>query len=206
MKSMSVYRELKKPLLTKKDEEYEMLIEIAEDYIKQKVDKALEKSGTAVEVVIRERLISRGFNVTLNPNQKLEGSEIKSSMFLLEPITNPSQKEYAANEVKMVIQILNCADADTLNKIKTQFDELKNIGKYLQFVVVILSEKIGYTHEITTDKLKDKAYRAFTLISRKTHLKAGGLYNETAINEMLKKRELKKTGDWDAFISAIKAA
>jgi hypothetical protein len=203
---MYAYRELKKPLLTKKDEEYEMLIEVAEDYIKQKVDKALEKSGTAVEVVIRERLISRGFNVTLNPNQRLEGSEIKSSMFLLEPIANPSQKEYAPNEVKLVIQILNSADADSLNKIKTQFDELKKIGKYLQFAVVILSEKIGYIHEVTTDKLDDKAYRAFTLVSRKVHPKAGGLYNETAVNEMLKKKELKKTGDWEAFITAMKAA
>ena len=205
MKFMYAYKELKKPLLTKKDEEYEMLIEVAEDYIKQKIDKALEKSGTAVEVVIREHLISRGFNVTLNPNKKLEGSDVKSSMFLLEPIANPSQKEYASSEVKMVIQILNCADVDALNKVKTQFDELRNVGKYLQFAVVILSEKIGYTHEITTDKLGDKVYRAFTLVSRKAHPKVGGLYNETAVNEMLKRKELKKTGDWDAFIAAIKA-
>jgi hypothetical protein len=206
MTSMSAYKELKKPLLTKKDEEYEMLIEVAEDYIKQKMDKAMEKSGTAVEVVIREHLINRGFNVTLNPNQRIEGSEIKNSLFLLEPITNPSQKEYAPNEVKMVIQILNNADADSLNKIKTQFEDLRKIGKYLQFIVVILSEKIGYTHEITTDKLCNKAYRAFTLVSRKAHPKTGGLYNETAINDMLKKKELKKTGDWDTFIAAIKAA
>jgi hypothetical protein len=206
MGSMSSYKELKKPLLTKKDEEYEMLVEVAEDYIKQKTDKALEKSGTAVEVVIRERLICRGFNVTLNPNVKLEGSELKSSMFILDSISNPSQKEYAANEVKMVIQILNSADADSLEKVKGQFDELKKIGKYLQFAAVILSEKVGYTHEITTEKLGDKAYRCFTLVSRKAHPKAGGLYNETAVNDMLKKKELKKTGDWDAFIAAIKAA
>ena len=201
---MSAYKELKKPLLTKKDEEYEMLIEVAEDYIKQKTDKDLEKSGTAAEVVIRERLISRGFNVTLNPNQKIEGSEIKCSMFMLEPIINPSQKEYAPNEIKMVIQVLNNTDADSLNRVKTQFDELKKNGKNLQFAAVILSEKIGYTHEITTEKLCDKAYRAFTLVSRKTHPKTGGLYSINAVNDMLKKRELKKTGDWDTFITAIK--
>jgi len=201
---MSAYRELKKPLLTKKDEEYEILIEVAEDYIKQKTDKAIEKSGTAVEVVIRERLICRGFNVTLNPNQKLEGSEIKCSMFMLEPIVNPSQKEYSPSEVKMIIQILNNADTDSLNKIKTQFDELKKIGKYLQFAVVILSEKIGYIHEITTEALGDPAYRAFTIVSRKAHPKTGGLYNINAVNDMLKKKELKKTGDWDAFITAMK--
>ncbi|MGD6808253.1 MAG: hypothetical protein ACQCN3_01000 [Candidatus Bathyarchaeia archaeon] len=203
---MSSYKELKKPLLTKKDEEYEMLIEVAEDYIKQKTDKTLEKSGTAVEVVVRERLICRGFNVSLNPNIKLEGSEQKISLLILDSISNPSQKEYAANEVKMVIQVINSADADSLDKIKAQFDELKKIGKYLQFAIVILSEKIGYTHEITTEKLGDKAYRAFTFVSRKAHPKTGGLYNETAVNDMLKKKELKKTGDWDAFIAAIKAA
>jgi len=203
---MSIYRELKKPLLTKKDEEYEILIEVAEDYIKQKTDKAIENSGTAAEVVIRGRLISRGFNVTLNPNQKLEGSDIKSSMFMLEPIVNPSQKEYAPSEVKMVIQILNNTDTDSLIKIKTQFDELKKLGKYLVFAVVILSEKIGYIHEITTEKLGDNAYRAFTLVSRKTHPKPGGLYSITAVDEMLKKRELKRTGDWDTFITAIKIA
>jgi hypothetical protein len=201
---MSVYKELKKPLLTKKDEEYEILIEVAEDYIKQKTGKAIEKSGTAAEVVIRERLISRGFNVTLNPNQKVEGSDIKCSMFMLESIANPSQKEYPPNEIKMVIQILNNTDADSLNKIKNQFDELKKIGKYLQFAVVILSEKVGYTHEITTDKLCDNAYSAFTLVSRKIHPKLGGLYSINAVNDMLKKKELKKTGDWDAFITAIK--
>jgi hypothetical protein len=106
----------------------------------------------------------------------------------------------------MVIQILNSANDDSLEKVKAQFDELKKIGKYLQFAVVVLSEKFGYTHEITTEKLGDKAYRCFTLVSRKTHPKAGGLYNETAVNDMLKKKELKKTGDWDAFIAAIKAA
>ncbi|MGD6935118.1 MAG: hypothetical protein ACQCN5_13030 [Candidatus Bathyarchaeia archaeon] len=206
MGSMSSYKELKKPLLTKKDEEYEMLIEVAEDYIKQKTDKALEKSGTAVEVVIRERLVCRGFNVSLNPNVKLEGSELKNSMFILDSISNPSQKEYAPSEIKMVIQVLNCADADSLDKVKAQFDELKKIGKYLQFAVVVLSEKVGYTHEITTEKLGDKAYRCFTLVSRKAHPKTGGLYNENAVNDMLKKKELKKTGDWDAFIAAIKAA
>jgi hypothetical protein len=203
---MSSYKELKKPLLTKKDEEYEMLVEVAEDYIKQKTDKALEKSGTAVEVVIRERLICRGFNVTLNPNVKLEGSELKNSMFILDSICNPSQKDYAPNEIKLIIQILNSANDDSLDKVKAQFDELKKIGKYLQFALVILSEKVGYTHEITTEKLGDKAYRCFTLVSRKVHPKVGGLYSETAINDMLKKKELKKTGEWDSFIAAIKAA
>ena len=206
MGSMSSYKELKKPLLTKKDEEYEMLIEVAEDYIKQKTDKALEKSGTAAEVVIREHLICRGFNVSLNPNVKLEGSDHKLSLFILDSISNPSQKEYASGEIKMVVQILNSADADSLTKLKTQFDDLKKIGKYLQFAVVVLSEKVGYAHEITCENLNDKAYRCFTLISRKTHPKAGGLYNTTAVNDMLKKKELKKTGDWDAFIAAIKAA
>jgi len=203
---MSSYKELKKPLLTKKDEEYDMLIEVAQEYINQKTDKTLTKSGTAVEVVLRAHLVCRGFNVSLKPNVKLEGSEHKNSLFILDSISNPSQQEYAANEIKMVVQVVNSADADSLGKIKAQFDELKKIGKYLQFAVVVVSEKVGYTHEITTEKLADKACRCFTVVSRKSHPKVGGLYNETAVNDMLKKKELKKTGDWDAFIAAIKAA
>ncbi len=203
---MSSYKELKKPLLTKKDEEYQMLIEVAEDYINQKTDKTLQKSGTAVEVVIREHLVCRGFNVSLNPSPKLEGSEHKSSLFVLSPIANPSQKEYAPSEIKMVVEIISSADADSLTEIKAKFAELKKLAPYVYFAVVILSEKIGYTHEITDEKLGDKTIRSFTLVSRKAHPKVGGLYNTTAVNDMLKKKELKKTGDWDSFIAYIKGA
>ncbi len=201
---MSSYKELKKPLLTKKDEEYQMLVEVAEEYINQKTNKTLQKSGTAVEVVVREHLLRRGFNVSLNPNLKLEGSELKNALFLLSPITNPSQKVYSPGEVKMVIEIKNSADTNESTEIKANFDELKKLGPALSFAVVILSEKKGYAHEVTDEKLGDKAYRSFTLVSRKVHPKAGGLYNVTAINDMLKAKELKKTGDWDNFIAYAK--
>jgi hypothetical protein len=202
---MSSYKELKKPLLTKKDEEYEMLVEVAEEYINQKTNKG-QKSGTAVEVVVREHLVCRGFNVSLNPDLKLEGSELKNDLFMLSPISNPSQKAYEPSEIKMVVKIINSADAESAEEIKAHFDELKKLASYLSFAVLILSEKKGYTHEITDEKLGDKAYRSFTLVSRKAHPKVGGLYNTTAINDMLKKKELKKTGDWDTFLAYIKSA
>ena len=65
------------PLLTEKDEEFQMLLKVAEEYTRQKSEKTSEKkSGDATEIVIRNYLLKRGFNVTLNPNVKIEGSNI----------------------------------------------------------------------------------------------------------------------------------
>jgi len=55
---MSLYDGLKKPLLTKKDEEYQMLMEVTEEYLHQKREKsAQKKSGAAPIVVVREHLL-----------------------------------------------------------------------------------------------------------------------------------------------------
>ena len=55
----------KKPLLTDSDEEYAMLIEVTEEFQKQKIDKtAREKSGNATEIILRNHLIRRNLNVS----------------------------------------------------------------------------------------------------------------------------------------------
>ena len=94
--AMSHYGEFKAPLLTKKDEEYQMLMEVAEEYLHQEREKtAQKKSGAATKVVIREHLLRRGFNMTFNPNIKLVGSNIKNDLLLLKSTVNPDQKEYS---------------------------------------------------------------------------------------------------------------
>ncbi len=78
---MSMYSGLKKPLLTKKDEEYQMLMEVTEEYLHQEREKsAQKKSGAAPVVVVRENLLRRGFNLTFNPNIKLTGSDIENDL------------------------------------------------------------------------------------------------------------------------------
>jgi len=203
---MSEYDKLMKPFLTEQDEEYQMLIEVAEEYLKQKKEKTPQnKSGKATEIVIREHLLRRGFNITLNPNVKFLGSNIKNDLLLLkEPKTNPNQLEYSLTEVNMVIEIKNNAVANQSRIIKENFDELKALSPDLRFGVVVLSERKGYTHEITDTKLGDRKYRSFTLVSRRIYPEVGGLYSKKAIVDMLEKKEMKKTGEWDKFIAYLK--
>jgi hypothetical protein len=72
----------KKPFLKASDEEYTMLIEVSEEFEKQKIDKtAREKSGKATEIVIRNHLIRRNFNLSMVPNVTIQGSKIKMICF-----------------------------------------------------------------------------------------------------------------------------
>ena len=202
---MSLFYGLKKPLLTKKDEEYQLLMEVAEECLHQEREKsAQKKSGAAPVVVVREHLLRRGFNLTFNPNIKFAGSDIKNDLFLLHSTANPDQEEYAPNEVNMVIAVKNNAAPKQSNVIKADFDALKQFATDLRFAVVVLSEKTGYQHEITDEKLGDKKYLSFTLVSRRIYPKDGGLYSPKAIMDLLKNKDLKKTGDWEKFITYIK--
>jgi hypothetical protein len=203
---MSHYGELKAPLLTRKDEEYQMLLEVAEEYIHQEREKtAQKKSGAPTAVVIREHLLRRGFNITFNPNIKLAGSNIKNDLFLLRSTINPDQKEYSPNEVNLVIEIKNNAVANQSEIIKENFGELRKLSSELRFSTVFLSEKKGYTHEVTNGKIENEGYLSFTLVSRRIYPKVGGLYSPGAIMDLLKNKELKKTGDWERLIAYLKA-
>ncbi len=202
---MSLYHGLKKPLLTKKDEEYQMLMEVAEECLHQEREKsALKKSGAAPVVVVREHLLRRGFNLTFNPNTKFAGSEIKNDLLLLHSTANPDQEEYAPNEVNMVIAVKSNAAPKQSNATKADFDALKQLSPDLRFAVVVLSEKTGYQHEITDEKIGDKRYLSFTLVSRRIYPKNGGLHSPKAIMHLLKNKDLKKTGDWERFITYLK--
>ena len=54
----------KQPFLTAIDEEYAMLIEVSEEFQKQKIDKtAREKSGNPAEIVLRNHLTKRELNL-----------------------------------------------------------------------------------------------------------------------------------------------
>jgi len=202
---MSEYDKLSKPLLTEHDEEFQMLIEVYEEYLTQKRgDTPQNKSGNATEIVIRNHLLRRGFNVTLNPNVVIQGSGIRNDSLLLKPNVNPSKHVYAPNEVDTVIEIKNNAVANQSWIIKASFDELRRISDDFRFAVIVLSERKGYTHEITDEKLGNSKYRSFTLVSRRQYPSAGGLYSKEAIMDMLMKKEMKKTEDWEKLISYLK--
>ena len=100
----------KKPVLTVSDEEYTMLIEVCEEFEKQKIDKTdREKSGTATEIVIRNHLLTRNLNLSMIPDVTIQGSKIKNDLLLLKNGVDPNQKTYLSNQVKMVIEVKNNA-------------------------------------------------------------------------------------------------
>jgi len=182
--------------IKREDEEFQMLLEVAEEYSKQKSeDTPQNKSGNSTEIVIRKHLLRKGFNITLNPNVKIQGSNLRNDSFSLKPNINPNKLVYAPNEVNTVIEIKNNAVGNQSRKIKENFDELGRIGNF-RFAVIVLSERKGYTHEITEEKLQNKKYRVFTLVSRKKY-PIGGLYCKEAIIEMLENNEMTKTGKWE---------
>ena len=61
----------------------------------------------------------------------------------------------------------------------------------------------GYSHEITDKKLDNKKYRSFTLVSRRKYPN-GGLYLKSNIIDMVNKKEMKKTGDWDKLLAYLR--
>jgi len=190
-------------ILRREDEEFQMLLEVAEEYSRQKSeDTPQNKSGNATEIVIRNHLSRKGFNVTLNPNVKIQGLNIRNDSLLLKPNINPNNLVYAHNKVDTVIEIKNNAVANQSRIIKENFDELGRIGNF-RFAVIVLSERKGYTHEITEEKLQNKKYRVFTLVYRKKY-PIGGLYCKEAIMEMLENNEMTKTRKWEELLAYLK--
>jgi hypothetical protein len=73
----------KQPFLIATDEEYTMLIEVCEEFEKQRVDKtAREKSGSPTEIVIRNHLTRRNLNLSLLPNVTIQGSKFGNDLLL----------------------------------------------------------------------------------------------------------------------------
>jgi len=98
----------KQPFLTTIDEEYTMLIEVCEEFEKQKIDKtAREKSGNPTEIIIRDHLLRRNLNLSKLPEVTFQGSKIKNDLLLLKSGVDPNQETFPVDNVKMVIEVKN---------------------------------------------------------------------------------------------------
>jgi hypothetical protein len=198
------------PLLTKQDEEFQMLLEVAKEYTRQKREKTVQKkSGDATEIVIRNHLLKEKFNVTLKPNVKIQGSNIRNDSLLLMPNVDASKPIYSPNETDIIIEIKNNAIVSRRNKqriepsalIREKFDEMEKTTKVSRFAVVILSENSNYIYRITEEKIGKKNCHVFTLILRN---RWDSLYEAEVVNKMLKNYELWKTGEWEKFLAYLK--
>jgi hypothetical protein len=209
----------KKPFLTASDEEYTMLIEVSEEFEKQKIDKtAREKSGKATEIVIRNHLIRRNFNLSMVPNVTIQGSKIKNDLLLLKSGVDPNQKTFPSDNVKMVIEIKNNAvGGKTLengkredpNKIlRVKFNELEGTTKVRNFAVIVLSETLlppraPYKWRFKEEVIEKENCKVFTLVARQLY-PPGGLYIKSNIVEMLQKEQMKKTAEFQQLINYLK--
>jgi hypothetical protein len=208
----------KKPILTANDEEYTILIEVSEEFEKQKIDKTTrEKSGNATEIVIRNHLLRRNLNLSMNPNVTIQGSKIKNDLLILKSGVDPTQKTFPSDNVKMVIEIKNNAvggktlengKREDLNKVlRVKFNELEGTTNVRNFAVIVLSETLLPPRTPYKWRFKEKVIgkencKVFTLVARQLY-PPGGLYIKSSIVEMLQNEQMKKTGEFQQLINYL---
>jgi hypothetical protein len=209
----------KTPFLTVSDEEYAMLIEISEEFEKQKIDKTIrEKSGNATKIVIRNHLMKRNFNLSMMPNVTIQGSKIKNDLLLLKNGVDPNQKTFPLDNVKMVIEIKNSAvmgktlengKREDPNKVlRAKFNEIEGTTNVRNFAVIVLSESLlpprtPYKWRFKEEVIGKENCKVFTIVARQLY-PSGGLYIKSNIVEMLQKGQMKKTGEFQQLINYLK--
>jgi len=207
-----------KPFLTASDEEYAMLIEVSEEFEKQKSDKAAcEKSGKPTEIVIRNHLMKRNLNLSLIPDIAIQGSKIKNDLLLLKSGVDLNQKNFPSNNVKMVIEVKNNAvrgktlengkREDPNKTLRMKFNEIEATTNVKNFAVIVLSETLlpprpPYKWRFKEEAIRKENCKVFTLIARQLY-PPGGLYIKSNIVEMLQKEQMKITGEFQTMIKYL---
>ena len=208
----------KKPLLTASDEEYAMLLEVSEEFEKQKNDKtAHEKSGNPREIIIRNHLLRRNLNVSMIPEVTIQGSKIKNDLLLLKSGVDPNQETFSVDNVKMVIEVRNNgAGGKTLengkredpNKVlRFKFNELEGTTNVKNFAVIVLSETLllprtPYKWRYKEELIGKENCKVFTLVARQLY-PPGGLYIKSNIVEMRQNKQMKKTGEFQQLTNYL---
>jgi hypothetical protein len=197
----------KQPFLTAIDEEYMMLIEVCEEFEKQKNDKiAREKSGNPPEIILRNHLLRRNLNLSMVPEVTIQGSKIKNDLLLLKSAVDPNQETFPVDNVKMVIEVKNSgAIGKTMengkrkdpNKVlRFKFNELEGTTNVKNFGVIVLSETLlpprtPYKWRFKEEVIRKENCKVFTLVARQVY-PSGGLYIKSNIEEMLQNMQIKK--------------
>jgi hypothetical protein len=205
------------PYLTASDEEYMMLLEVVEEFQRQKINKmALEKSGSPAEAVLRNHLLKRKLNLSTLPDVTIQGSKIKDDLLVLKGGVDPNQQTFPSDSVKMVIEVKNNAVGgktlengkreDPNKTLRLKFNELEATAKVKNFAVVVLSEtllKTPYKWRFKEEGIGKQNCKVFTLVARQLY-PSGGLYVKANIEEMLQKEQMKKTGEFEQLINYLK--
>jgi len=206
------------PILTVNDEEYKMLIEVCEEFEKQKNDKISHDGyGTPTEIVIRNHLLGKKLNLSKNHRVRIQGSKIDIDLLLLKNDVDPNQEIYVPENVKMVIEVKNNGvpgkimengkQEDPNKVLRFKFNELEAIAKVKNFAVIVLSEtllppKSPYKWRFKEEMIGKKNCKVFTLVARQLY-PLGGLYVKSNIESMLQNGKIKKTGEFQRLISYL---
>jgi len=205
---MKDYKKLNLPLLTEQDEEYQILIDIAEEYARQQEKTAEMKSGKATEIVVRNHLLSHGFNVALKPELKIKGSNTTAGRIdslLLRNQVDQNKLVYSPNDVSVVIEIKNNGVAEQSRRIAKKFGQLREISEHFAFAVIVLSEKLlsrtPYPYAICEEDIGIETCQIFTCVIRREWAK---MYNKAVVAEMLREGRLWNSHEWNEFIDYLK--
>jgi hypothetical protein len=208
-----------KPILNDCDEEYLMLIEVTEEFEKQKMNKITrEKYGSPTEIILRNHLLSKKLNISSIAGVTIEGSKIKNGLLFLKNLVDPNQTMYLPDQVKMVIEAKNNAvggktlengKREDANKgLRAKFNELEATAGVGNFAVVVLSETLlppggPYKWRFKEEAIGKQNCKVFTLVARELY-PPGGLYVKSSIEEMLRKGHMRKTGEFQRLINYLK--
>jgi hypothetical protein len=209
----------KKEVLRASDEEYTMLIEVIDEFGKQKIDKTTrERSGNPAEIILRNHLLRRNLNLSMIPNVTIQGSNIKNDLLFLKSNVDPHQETYPSDQVKMIIDVKNnSVRGKTLengkqedpNKIlRFKFNELEGTTNVKNFAVVVFSEMLlpprtPYKWRFKEGAIRKENCKVFTLVARQLY-PLGGLYIKSSVEEMLQKGQMKKTEEFQQLINYLK--
>ena len=209
----------KQPFLSAIDEEYIMLIEVCEEFEKQKNDKiAREKSGNPTEIIIRNHLLRRNLNLSRVPEVTIQGSKIKNDLLLLKSGVDPNQETFPVDNVKMAIEVRNSGVGsktlengkreDPNKALRFRFNELEGITNVKNFAVIVLSETLlpprtPYKWRFKEEVIRKENCKVFTIVARQVY-PSGGLYIKSNIEEMLQNEQMKKTGEFQQLINYLK--
>ncbi len=207
-----------KPTLTANDEEYTMLLEVCEEFENQKTDKtARAKSGSAPEIVVRNHLLKRKLNLSLNPDVLIEGSKIKNGLLFLKNGVDPNQNVFSPDAVKMVLEVKNNSVGSKVLKngkhedpnktLRLRFNELEALTNVRNFAVVVLSETLlppkgPYKWRFKEAAIGKQNCKVFTLVARSMY-PAGGLYMKSNIEDLLQGGQMRRTEEFQRLIDYL---
>ena len=92
--------------------------------------------------------------------------------------------------------------------LRFKFNELEGTTNVRNFAVIVLSEtllppKSPYKWRFKEEAIGKENCKVFTLVARQLY-PSGGLYIKSNIVEMLQKRQMKKTGEFQQLINYLK--